>query len=41
MFNFLKDSISVGFAADQNANAVPRWWALVSSHYVLGGSDED
>jgi hypothetical protein len=39
MFNFLKDSISVGFAADQNANAVPRWWALVSKHYVLGGSE--
>jgi hypothetical protein len=40
MFNFLKDSISVGFAADQNANAVPRWWALVSDHYVLVGSDD-
>jgi hypothetical protein len=40
MFNFLKDSISVGFAADQNASAVPRWWILVSSNYVLGGSDD-
>ncbi len=39
MFNFLKDSISVGFAADQNATAAPRWWVLVGSHYVLGGSD--
>ncbi len=39
MFNFLKDSISVGFAADQNATAVPRWWALASSHWVLAGSD--
>jgi hypothetical protein len=38
MFNFLKDSISVGFAADQNANAVPHWWVLVSKHWVLGGS---
>ncbi len=40
MFNFLKDSISVGFAADQNATAVPRWWAFVSSHYVFVGSDK-
>ena len=39
MFNFLKDSISVGFAADQNATAVPQLWILVSRHYVLGGSD--
>jgi hypothetical protein len=39
MFNFLKDSISVGFAADQNANALPHLWILVSRHYVLGGND--
>ena len=39
MFNFMKDSISVGMSADQNANAVPQFWILVSSHYVLGGSD--
>jgi len=39
MFNFLTDSISIGLAADQNMNAVPRWWALVSKHYVLGGTD--
>ena len=39
MFNFLKDSITVGYAADQNANLVPRWWALVSSHFGLVGSD--
>jgi hypothetical protein len=39
MFNFLKDSISVGFAADQNATAIPRWWVAVSRHYVLAGSE--
>ncbi len=39
MFNFLKDSISVGFAADQNATAVPQIWVLVSKHYVLAGGD--
>jgi len=39
MFNFLKDSISVGFAADQNSTAVPQLWILVSRHYVVAGSD--
>ena len=39
MFNFMKDSISMGFAADQNTTAAPRWWAVVSSHYVVAGSD--
>jgi hypothetical protein len=39
MFNFLKDSISVGFAADQNATSLPNRWILVSKHYVLAGSD--
>ncbi len=38
MFNFLKDSISVGFAADQNATAVPRIWFFVSRNYVFAGS---
>ena len=39
MFNFLKDSISVGFAADQNATSLPSIWVLVSRHYVLGGNN--
>lgn len=37
MFNFLKDSISVGFAADQNATSLALSWVLVSRHYVLAG----
>ena len=39
MFNFMKDSISVGMAADQNASAVPQFWILISSNYVLAGAN--
>lgn len=37
MFNFMKDSMSVGFAADQNATAVPHFWILIGSGWVLVG----
>jgi len=39
MFNFMTDSISVGLAADQNSSAVPQFWVLVSSQYVLAGAN--
>lgn len=37
MFNFMKDSIAVGFTADQNATAVPHFWILFGSNYVFVG----